>query len=498
MRSRVLSDYRSGLSQVVVSSARRPDNYILITSVPFTGTPRTGLFDRVEALKGALGEQYSVRLDLWDGLEIEALLLKYPRLADHVRRRALRGSARVEAPKFHEVPAAVLLLAGATERELTDLQVLAMLDGLIGELPNPLMPGSRSWLWNAYMGADNRSARALISAMTRAVGRRAAHAPELSHSLTWLQLTWAAIEARLGSPKAARKLAIQSKSRSTDPSVRAWALNIESIAEGKLDRVAPYRRASDEALRASEESGDQWLWASIRLRILHKQSWSLGESGQPMENSVFGDEIEAILGRDWGMAPDTREHLAAQVDAYTGLQLSWHTSEWATAERAIRSADARFREIGDYSELARIRAERGRLYLLGGAEPAKTVGAVLAGAQQRLRQGELPRLRYDLLWLGQAYSRLPAEVEAQTCWCLGLAIHDQLYRSAKIDSKIVRALDDALQSSTGSLQAQARSRRFTHEFCVGLLSSSLQIDETELAYLVDVERFRSFASECFA
>lgn len=495
-RSRVLTDYRAGVERVISVSPRRMDNYILVTSVRLTGTPSVGLFDRVEKLKSTLALEFGLRLDLWDGLEIQALLLKHRELASRLNENNIGTRRRDTAPGY-TTPAAALLLASSAERDLSTTQIALMLRDLIGDLPNPLSPGSTSWLWSSYMRSDNLSGRALISNITKSVARRARAVPELGRSLVWLRLTLGAIEARLGSPRLAAQLAARVLGTSSEPSAVAWALNIQSVAEGKLDRLTRYRAVSRRALVAAQESDDSWLWATIRLRMLHKVSWALGEAGMPMDNATFHDELSTIMTGVNCPEIEAQDHLSAQVDAYTGLQLTWHRDEWASAERAINSADSRFRDLGDFSESARVTSERGRLFLLSGADATRTVSALVAAARQRLRQGELPRLRYDLLWLGEAYARLSAGLEAETCWCLGRSIHEQLYGSSRVDSGIVRALDFALAEASGEIAGQMRARRLTYDYCAGLVAASLEIEEAELSYLADIERFRSFASSRF-
>ncbi|MFL6137391.1 MAG: hypothetical protein ACJ74O_06265 [Frankiaceae bacterium] len=493
-RSRVLRDLPRELRAVHILLAGNIDNYLLITSVPFSGTIGSGSFDKIQALKLALKRELNVNVDLWDGLEISALLLQYPRIAATF----FEDSKRTPEVQRRWSPT-LAALTSTHASALDDETFYLLLSALLGSGRYVFGPDSDSELFQAYLSGEYLGLQdALVRLNQHLRHRPLPSSPEAQRAVAWVVLTNAAVAARIGKARAALRMLGRIRQQAVaDSELAAWILNVESIALGKLDRSREYRLATDAAIRMADAAGHAWIAKSALLRELHKINWAANEQGIPVVSQDLEAAITDVLQRPGYVSEEEREHLLAQSDAYLALHYTWQPYEWPDAERSIYSAETRFKALGDVSETTRMTSERGRLYLLAN-EYERAQDILAAACRQRVLAGEYPRARYDLLWLGQAYSRRSRWLEAEICFTLTLSIHDQIYRGRKIDASVITTIFSELHACEPTLLTIARRRRLRLEDLAGWVASSTRMSEEEAAALFDLQRLRHLIAQLAA
>lgn len=494
-RSRVLRDLRSELGSLIATSETRIDNYVMLTSVPFSGAAGTGLHDRVAALIQELSSATSVKIDVWDGLEIVSLLIQHSAIArrffsDGSGSRPSEPSASVEATSYR-------LLTSARANSFDDETFFALLDEVVGHDLWVFSPGSNSPLWRVYLQANYLDLSDSLDGLLRQVSARSKYwsgSTAIQRTIAWIMLARAATAARLGKPRETLRFIKRIRSlHISDPELDAWCWNVRSIAYGKLEDESLYRASTERAITSATEAGNLWLAFTVDLRRLHKASWAAAERSEPMANSQFESDVRGVLVSTADLSGEETTHVRAQEDAYLALQYTWQPSSWDLAERAILSAQSRFEVIGDASELARMASEHGRLFLLS-STAGSAVTALRSGLRRRLYGGEYPRARYDLLWLGQALSREHLELESEICFLLGLSIHDQIYAGREIDQGVVGELRRGLEKGSHELAGMARRRRIDRDYLCGLVELGTSLGESESLALIDMERFKDLVT----
>jgi hypothetical protein len=303
-------------------------------------------------------------------------------------------------------------------------------------------------------------------------------------------LVQSAVAARIGHPRRALRLvnAID-KLGARDPELRAWCWNIRSIALGKLERSVAYLAATDQTVRFAREAGNTWLSQSAELRRIHKKDWATAERGQQLSDGELEGAVRAAVEDAESLTASELRHLRAQQDAYLALHYTWDPRTVDLAERAILSAESRFGDLGDNSELARMYSERGRLYLL--SDTAEGAAAALrTGLRRRLEGGEYPRARYDLIWLGKALLQTGRDVDGETCLWLVLSIHSQIYGNSQVDGGVIRDAKLGLDAAPHAIAKLGRRRVLDKEYLSSLVQTATGLNPTETLSLIDLGRLR--------
>ncbi len=485
-RSRVLQDFRNGLLQVL---ALHPDlrNYVLITSVRFTGVPRTGLLDRFLALHDELAADTGVHnLDLWDGNEIDVLLSLHPTIArEFIETRSQRAVVATPHVDFER-------LLSRDDESLT-----WALEAALGSGMWVMAPGSDSAIWRAYLSAEYLS---LYPDLCRLLARLDDVDPLWAAGSTgrrvigWFAVLTAVVAAKLGRPAASLEILRRVPAvnpDSLDHEMAAWFWNVRAIALGKLDRHTQHDLAVRKGIQTARACGSEWLARTIELRSIHKADWAASEAGKMSRDTTVDETIRQVIGSG---SPDLgREeflHLMAQGDAYLALHFTWDERLWQQAEGAIRSAQSRFTELGDVAELARMESESGRLALVSKRSAIDAVTDLRSALTRRVRSGELPRVRYDLSYLANALRLQGEPLWAELCLWSAIAVHLELYGGASVDPGIISSLETGLRTSENELAKRAGRQRLEPALLAEMLGEATGLDELDIASMVQMSTLR--------
>jgi hypothetical protein len=492
-RSQVLRDAARELPAVKRAEPTL-SNYLLLTSVKFTGTPGSGFHDRAQKAMADLGRAHGLNVEIWDGLEIASQLLRFPLLCRTFFPPNTSEPIKVASASAARELVDFLVTQGAS---LDDGTFFTSMDRLFVAAPWVLAPGSLAPAWALVMEGDNSALRTFSATLVRQIKARtdgSSDLPRPRRAQAWLTALQALAEARMGHPRTALRLVQKIPFEvHQDQELAAWVANIRSISFGKLDMRRAYERATRDAIRIARETSNDWLGATIQLRELHKRAWAGAEAGIIMNNEQFEDRLRSDTASGWFQS-EAGDHLRAQQNAYLALHLTWQDEHQDRAASAIAAATHGFKQVEDRSELSRMASELGRLSLRAGANEASLVH-LRSALKTRILTAEYPRVRYDLLWLGDALQLEGDEVLAETSYLMALGLHDALYGREQSDAGIVLALTDSLTQSHGQLTSQARRRRFDNDELIGLMSSATNLDVAELGMLADTNLLRTALSK---
>jgi len=145
---------------------------------------------------------------------------------------------------------------------------------------------------------------------------------------------------------------------------------------------------------------------------------------------------------------DEREYMEASREIVKVLHYSWRPALLTTIQASIAALLAKADLPAD--EVARLTSEYGRITLFDPDRASDAVSWLRRAIQFRAATGHLPRLRYDLLWLGQAYARTGNTHFAAACSNASLAIHARLYPSYGTDTPLVTAVTTLVRAAGAS------------------------------------------------
>lgn len=226
--------------------------------------------------------------------------------------------------------------------------------------------------------------------------------------------------------------------------IRAFALNMLSVVHGKFDKHGLFRRLTDRCLIVCSDHELHWLLATVRFRELHKADWKNGESGQKGSHAHFEDSVGAIESAVTRVDFREARHLVGQRHALIALHHRWDPNRYDAVSQHLGSAAAAFADSPDRSEAVRLGVEAAVLEQMVRRHSRAGIELLIEGIRQRIEIGEYARLRYDLVWLAQAYRRERELVYAATSLHAALRIQGKLYGASNVDVGLQAAMTSEL------------------------------------------------------
>ena len=479
---RILKDLEQG-----VRDARQRylglKNYILVTSVPFTGVPQRGSFDRVNSKLEELQSETGLRIDVWDGLEVASQVALHRAAFEVVAPDRAKEVGEADIQRFR-MPAKIL--RGFTD-EMFERHVML----LIGGYGDPLGPDSGTPVSNAIYAADFPALQEVVRTVVGELSRRAkerALQPDLAYWFDWLMLALALADVRTGAVRAAIRRTLGLLRRLAGPAERAWAYNILSLGYGKLENHSRYVAATKLAVACAEEADNYWLAATVKMRALHKIDWAAGEAGAARSDQEFIDSLLSVAeaATDRRLREPQKAHARGQQHVYTALHHRWSDRNAGRAETALKAAAAFFAEAGDRSELTRIRAEEGHLAQRAGSPAEASLSLLKKAFTRRLAAGEVARARYDLLYLAQLYVEEGSLLEAEVCATLALSLHRRLYGDRRVDTRLVYKLSQTVRGCGLRLHRRILGERVRSDLLLEIIIRATGLSELDVLRSVDV------------
>lgn len=429
-RARALADYSSEAADVFKADPKW-DVFFFLTSVSFSGVPEVGLFDRVATATEKLRRKFRRDLVFWDANEL--LNLIEPNAPDY-------------APFFDPVPStrhtSVVVVADTFSSQLVVVESIAerlLVESRVGELlpdAEPVLgPGSQSPLWVLANAGRWRSVQSITRRALNALHRRRTRDLRLD---CWLTVIAAWAEAQLGAVQASiRRLgALKQRHRiERDRELAAWVANVQAICFGKTGHEAKAEAFAHRAVTLAEESGNYWLAHTVTMRQLHRMSWHAWEQGAPMVEDDFHERIGRASDLIRHADTEARNSMLVSHDVVALLHQSWRPSFASLTQTSIAQLLAD--PLLPTDEQARLTSEYGRVSLYAAHDHESAIEWLKRAITIRAATGHKPRLRYDLVWLADAYLASGNRHFAKACAIAAKRLHQQLYGSLRTDTILV-------------------------------------------------------------
>lgn len=420
---------------------RRPDvqNYVLLFSHPQT----VGLLNGLESLRDQLSATRGVNFDFWDGTELSHLLQRH----NEVRKTYFPRIWDAFAPGTVESPLNSSLMPlpwaglGGVQTLEDAAAVLCYLVG--GEVPI-LSPGNLSPLTQTFFLGGPRALTSLTDPYLKEfVPYASALEADKGTAFTYGGLLMFDM---LGKVRLNTNLSAQcGRARhfirtfgSRYPELNVYGHDILATALGKLNDPH-FPAVSATASRLAQEAGLIWLRATIEFRQVHKESWRVGELG--LADTAQGeDQFRLIADAPSSVSSTEREHLTGILHAMLGLHLRWNERTKGLALDHVRLAQQSLSQVGDISERTRVDVEAALLGRVRGVPRERIIAELRQAISNRLRIGDLSRLRYDLHWLGDLYSDEGLDQWASACQYQALRLHHKLFGQSRADHELAAAI----------------------------------------------------------
>ena len=429
-------------ANLVLSRDNACQAYIFLTSVPFSGTLRTGLFDKISDRCEILSNRYNALVDFWDGIELCHAVNEAPQRYSHFFRTP-RGVLEVQdshssRDAIEEPPYLIDLLDGRSDPLSPDFHEL--LFPSVGPLGGP---GASSPLWQLVtLGRFTRLKAVCEQLLPSLRGTPSDTSPRYAEAVLWTQLLIALSHTQRGdvgrATRILRGISRESPELNTMPEVYAGQLNLRSIVAGKLGQERTARRLGMMAASVAERTGQFWLSSMVRIRLLHREDWNRHESGQVVDDSLFERELSTVVEVGKYSPYEAQCSLQSAKAAVQALHYTWQPELRDTALNAAQRALKLLSAQPDHEENARMISEIGRLHLRSFGQPEIAINQLLEAAQLRAASDSLARLRYDLCWLAEAHQRVGDDVSAEHCVRAAMTLHQMLYRRRTIDRGLAR------------------------------------------------------------
>ena len=195
-----------------------------------------------------------------------------------------------------------------------------------------------------------------------------------------------------------------------------------------------------------KEYGIDFNLTEWKLRHIHKKDWNICES---QERSVEVDKFRDILrhqGKDMNLTFKEGEYIKSMKAVYNALHYTWDEDYLEDAEKEIEVGINYFKKVNCLPELARLSSEKGRIKLKAVYGSKDSILYLKEGLYYRISTGEMGRVRYDLVWLGQAYLQIQNEYYAILVSLVSRYIHFNILRfDSTTDVGLLKKIEYILQ-----------------------------------------------------
>lgn len=451
-RSQALREFRKEAKETLDRNSQC-DVYIFLTSVPFSGTPSTGLFDQVASACAEINRISGRHVEFWDGLKLCSFIDEFPsRYATF-----LGGDSPIVIPRFLGAAHGMLSIVPLAKIDSIDLAGTppspSVLEWLFPAQGTMLGPDGRSPTWEVMASGQFRKLQRVTHGLIAALPvphSAMDYTNPSQRARLWSEILLAHSHIQLGTVDIGVRLLRQLRSivrLDQAPEIGAWVYNLLSVAEGKLGRETRAQHFGTVAIALARRSGLHWLASYVQLRLLHRESWNAWEGGGRFDHAIFENSLRSSLldSRYAGVAE--RHHLETMKHAFQGLHYSWDVQTQALATSNCQAALVLLTSQFDRDEAARMVSELGRMQASEPRELLLGIRNLKEAAQLRSQTGSLARLRYDLSWLASAYLQVQDAPAAAICARAALSLHSRLYHRKPTDSALIHRLGDVVKSA---------------------------------------------------
>jgi len=453
-RSSLLRDFKKELN-AVIGDCMHVDNYIFITSVPFSGIPKTGTSDRIRSIIAEVIKESHLNVDVWDGLEICNIIDRYYSDTRHYFTDCtpIRSLNQNFDNRIVNLYTNITLPCIPTKYD----DLCWLLNELITPSCLVLSPDSPSDLWKMICLGRFRELSEFLSQILLQIKNNPTWVKnnnEMIRIISWIEVALAFSLAKRGKLIDSKNIIIDTLSRDLRqyPDIMAWAYNVLSIIYGKLDDDVHYRRFCRLAIDFAKQCGMSWLAINIQMRILHKQSWNAAENDIPLQNEFFEDYLHEYSNDDAICSSEEKNSIRALRSAYLALHYGWQEKYLERAQKEALYAIECFGQTIDVPEIARMRSELGRIFLYHTNNQEMARHYLTEGARLRASIDDICRLRYDLSWLAESYLLSNRKHHAEWCAAVGCILHHNLYGKSSVDKGLIKRYKKILCNDEGIIK----------------------------------------------
>lgn len=479
-RQSALKDFESEMSKAF---DRYTDvaNYIFLTNVPHSGTATTGTFDKVQSMIFRCAQKQK-HVEFWDGQELCNLIDIHYAKVMHLIGFQDTGLQRVYVPNFQ--------YEFSVSDPLTYMEIGNRLLSSLGE--TLLSPQNGSLFSSLYFQGDYENIVKIGNQFLKGMPLLKNLPQELNVMLNEILIYLALAWLKMGQISEAKKYLNRFSLYLPEDNIYVGHLyNVMALIAEKNDDYSALPILTKKALDIYERTGASFCATDIKLRQLHKVDWKKCEN----ENTAVNhQEFLASMQKcyeDLHYSETEKRYLQAMKSVYIALHCTWNNSLTENSEKEIVFASDYFKTINNISELARLLSERGRIRTNNYNDSDGGIKFLRQGLDFRMRSREMNRVRYDLIWLSQAYETNGNILYANLAALLSKYIHySVLGLSASIDKGLLRKIDNVIMKS--DINELIKVFYDNESGFYNTLMSITDLDFFYLATLFNYEKFRLF------
>jgi len=479
-RKTALKDFKSEADKVF-NNYSYVDNYIFLTNVPHSGTSSIGTFDKTQSIIADYAKKLKY-VEFWDGQELCNLIDFH-----FVKVRHLIG---FNDCKFQRIYVPNFQYDFNLTDPLTHIEIGNRLLPNLGE--SLLSPQTGCQFSSMFFQGDYENIVKIGNQFIKSVNSLKKIPQELNIMCNETLLFLAMALLKMGQVSIAEKYLDKFTLYLPENNIYVGHLyNVKALIAEKKDNYNILPTLTKSALKIYQRTGASFCETEIKLRQLHKVDWKNCENeNSAVNHQEFLTSMQSCF--DALKYSDTeKRYLQAMKSVYIALHCTWSSSLTEQSEKEIVFASEYFKTINNISELARLFSERGRIRTKNYSDSKGGIEFLRHGLDFRMQTREMNRVRYDLIWLSQAYQANGNTLYAILAALLSKYIHyDVLRLSSSVDKGLLSKINNVLKESY-----VRECINVFHDNESGFyndLMSITNLDYLYLATLFNYEKFRNF------
>lgn len=415
-RKRMINDFTKEMNKTF-QYYKNLTGYVFITNVPHSGTSRQGTFDKVSAIISEMEHEEKV-IQFWDGQELCNLIdLHYAKVAHLVFPERTMNSSILLSDDF-----TFLLEDDMWEETRSETDVMYYTDSLVGATGEILLsPQNNSNMTQLYFQGKFHE---MINLGMICRNMLFPYREQQKFQYLSLTLLVALAYARVGKIGLSKKLLKAFDDLNCNDSLLwGYYFDIQSLLAEKENNYSIVSECTDKGWKLYNEHGIYFNLIEWKLRQIHKIDWNACEREErTADNNKFKNALQ-LCDKEMQLTQKERQYIKAMKAVYSALHYTWEEDYLEDAEDQIIIGINYFKEINCLPELARLSSEKGRIQLKSVYGSKDSIKNLKEGLNYRIRTGEMGRVRYDLVWLGQAYLQRQNEYYATLVSVVSEYIH---------------------------------------------------------------------------
>lgn len=415
-RKRMINDFTKEMKKTF-QYYKDLTGYVFITNVPHSGTSRQGTFDKVSTIVSEMENEGKI-VQFWDGQELCNLIdLHYAKVEHLIFPERTTCSPSLLPDNF-----SFLWKDNTWEQMRNEIDTSHYADSLIGVTGEILLsPQNSSSMAQLYYRGKFYE---MINLGMKCRNMLFPYREHRKYQYLSLTLLVALAYARVGQIDKSKELLRTFDDLNCNNSLLwGYYFDIRSLLAEKENNYSIVSACTDKGWKLYKEYGIYFNLSEWKLREIHKADWKACEKAErSVENEKFKDSLQ-FYDKDIPLTPKERQYIKSMKAVYSALHYTWEENYLEDAENQIIIGINYFKEINCLPELARLSSEKGRIQLKSVSGSKDGIKNLKEGLNYRIRTGELGRVRYDLVWLGQAYLQRQNEYYAVLLSVVARYIH---------------------------------------------------------------------------